>query len=92
MKQFLHKGFIHEAINSDGRRLLQVQTSHFGHMAFLRGLLLPFIGCVWVVCQHLVSLDGGVQSLGATVKAAQKLSAKSLRHGKTKFHDGIGLS
>lgn len=58
-----------------------MQTSHYRHMSFLRGLLLPFVGGVWVVCHHLLSLDGGVQSLSATVKAAQQLAAKCVKHG-----------
>lgn len=82
MDRFLFQELVHENWESKGRRrLLHVKAAHYRHMKFLRGLMLPFVAGVWVVCHHLLSLDGGVQSLSATVKAAQQLSAKCLRHG-----------
>ena len=55
--------------------------SSYKYLDFLRSLLLPFVCVVWVVCHHLLSLDGGVQSLSATVRGAQLLAAKCLKHG-----------
>lgn len=81
----MFQDLVHETWKSNGtQRLLHVKTAHYRHMRFLRGLLLPFVAGVWVVCHHLLSLNGGVQSLSATVKAAQQLSAKCLKHGR--FH------
>ena len=36
---------------------------------------------VQVVCQHLISIAGGVQSLNATVKGSQRLAAKCIQTG-----------
>lgn len=51
------------------------------HHRFLRQLLLPLIAGVWVVCQHLISFAGGVQSFQDTVKGAQQLAAKCIYAG-----------
>lgn len=51
------------------------------HHGFLRRLLLPLVAGVWVVCQHLISFAGGVQSFQDTVKGAQLLAAKCIHAG-----------
>ena len=67
---------------SQGRRLFRVQWTHCKYIRFLQDLLFPFVGGVWVVCHYLLSLDGGVQSLTATIRGAQLLAAKCLNHGR----------
>lgn len=63
------------------------EQSHLKHFNFLKILLLPFVNGVWVVCNHLLSLDDGVQSLSAAVRAAQWLSAKCLKQGMGQHHN-----
>ncbi len=81
LRRFLRWGLLLEKWQPGGKVVFHQQLSHSGQLNFLRGLLLPFASGVWVVCNHLLSLDGGVQSLTAAVKAAQWLSAKCLKQG-----------
>ena len=69
---------------SPGRTSLLLQPCHDGDrlLDFLRNLLLPFVLCMYVVCHQLLSLRGGVQSLGVTVKHAQLLAASAVWHGE----------
>ena len=68
---------------SRGRRLFRVQWTHCKYIRFLQDLLFPFVGGVWVVCHYLLSLDGGVQSLTATIRGAQLLAAKCLYYSRS---------
>lgn len=86
IQRFLLRKLLHQSWGSGERRMLYLESSQHRLISFLRGLLSPFIGGVWVVCHHLLSLDGGVQSLSATIKAAQQLSAKCLKHGNAHTH------
>jgi hypothetical protein len=53
-----------------------------GEFHFLQSLLQPFVEGVWVVCQHLLSFNGGVQSLSTTIRNAQRLGIKCITSGK----------
>ncbi len=47
------------------------------------GVILPFVIGNWVVCEHLLSIGEGVETLTGTIKGAQQLAAKCLHTGTT---------
>ena len=70
-------------LDSSSPQRIVVTTHGEEQLAFSGGLLLPFVVGNWVVCEHLLSLSGGVQSLSGTVSGAQQLAAKCLLAGNT---------
>lgn len=74
-------GLLGKKLQPGGKAVFCLQQADSDYLSFLRDLLLPFVSGVWVVCNHLLSLEDGVESLSAAVKAAQWLSAKCLKQG-----------
>lgn len=89
--RFLNRGVLCQRMSLGGKKLLVLQSSQYKHLNFLQRLVLPFVCVVWVVSHHLLSLGAGVQSLTATVKAAQFLSAKCLKQGILDCYEILSL-
>ncbi|KAL5463463.1 hypothetical protein EMCRGX_G032358 [Ephydatia muelleri] len=72
-----------------GDYTLNPQKEHV--LAFLESLVLPFVAGVWVVCHHLLSMKGGVQSVSATVHGAKVLAAKCVKAGVVRSYETLSL-
>ena len=81
MDRFVKRGLV--SCSSDRASLsLEACQDDDRSLNFLRGLLLPFVQCMYVVCHQLLFLKGGVQSLIAMVKHVQLLGASAVQYGK----------
>ncbi len=49
-------------------------------------MILPFVVGNWVVCEHLLSIGDGVETISGTIKGAQQLAAKCLHTGEWGAH------
>lgn len=76
VQRFISRGLLYHSSND---KSLSVRASHSCQFSFLQNLLRPFVECVWLVCQYLLSLGGGVKALTAAVKGAQQLATSCLK-------------
>ncbi len=78
LQAFVDRGLVQV---SDSSQQIAATIQGEEQLSMFSGVILPFVIGNWVVCEHLLSVGEGVETLTGTIQGAQQLAAKCLHTG-----------